>query len=225
MTADLRVQGKIAAEQSIQRYLADMGINAELYKIAMATDFGSAHILTQSELYDLGIDRRETIESGWILGNIDSRKEFVIFETAVVKTASSSPGNQASTFKRLTLAIACYQPRRGYIFAFSQLLPNASAKATADFRVSAGAASFTLDGGTSKLVTEYSGVSQLWREPASKGVIETLLTSPTIKVAIRRRPGETRKQAAGDPPPEVRFSNLRGIEALKAIVSRCAQPK
>jgi hypothetical protein len=214
-----------AAERGIRSYLADLGIDAELYKIAMATSFESMHVLTRSELYDLGIDRRETVDSGWTLGNVDSRKGFLVFDTADVKAASVGRDNPAMTFKRLSLAIACYRPRRGYIIAVSQPLPNASAKTMVDFRVSAGTVGVTLDGSKSTLTTKNNGVSQLWRELASKGVIETLLTSPTIKVAIRKRRGEARNPAADDPPPEFLFSNVRGAEALKAIVSHCADQK
>jgi len=223
--ATQRARALVATEQKIQLYLADMGIDAELYKIAMATDVASSRILTRSELYALGIDRREAVDSGWILGNVDSRKGFLVFDTAVVKTAGVGHDNPATTFKRLSLAIACFRPRRGYIVAVSQPLPNASAKMMVDFRVSAGTAGVMLDGGRSIQTTDNNSLSQVWRELVTRSPVETLLKSPTIKVAERQRRGKGGKQAAGDPPPEFLFSNVRGPVALKAIVSRCADQK
>ncbi len=222
-TAIRRAATKVAAEQGIQRYLADMGIDVELYKIAMAVDVASSHVLSRSELYDLGIDRRETIDSGWILGNVDSRKGFMVFATVAKITAVGH--ESTTTFNRISLAIACYLPRRRYLIILAQPLPNALAKTKSDFRVSAGAAGVALDGGTSLLTTEKNGVFQLWREPATRGMVETLLTSPTIKVSEAQRRDKARKQTAGDPPPEFLFSNVRGREALKTIVSRCAEQK
>src|SRR5258708_5378718 len=201
-----------------------MGIDAQLQKLAMATDFDSVHVLTRPELYDLGIDRRKTIESGWTLGNVDSRKGFLVFTTEIVKI-DDSVQESPTTFKRLSLAVACYRPRRGYLIVVSEPLPTASAKAKHDFRVSAGAVNVTLDGGTSLVTTDNNAVHQLWREPVGRGVIETLLTSPTVKVAEWKGRDKARKQAAGDLPREFVFANVRGAEALKAIVSRCAEQK
>jgi hypothetical protein len=220
-TATQRALSTVAAEQGIQRYLADMGANAELYQIAMAATFEAAHFLTRSELYDLGIDRRENLDSGWILGNVDSRKGFVIFATALAKAE-----NAETTFNRITLGINCYQPRKSYVLAASRKLSAASARMMVDIRVSSGAVNVMLDARASSLnKLANNDLFQVWRDRATRSVLETLLTSPTIKVAERQRRDKGRKQTAGDPPPEFLFSNVRGPEALKAIISRCADQK
>jgi hypothetical protein len=102
MTEIRRTLAAAAGERAIRTYLADLGIDAELYRIAMATSFESVHVLTRAELYDLGIDRRETASSGWILGNVDSRKGFFVFDTATTKTVEGGRDNVATTFKQLS---------------------------------------------------------------------------------------------------------------------------
>ncbi len=202
-----------------------MGIDLELHKIASATGIETIHVLTRSELYDLGIDRREIFDSGWTLGNIDSRKGFMVFAAADAKTGVVGREKSTTSFKRIDLVIACYRPRRSYLVVVSQPLSAANARTKDDIRVSAGAVGVTLDGGKSLLTTASNSTFQVWREPATRGMVETLLTSPTIKVSEAQRRDKARKQTAGDPPPEFLFSNVRGREALKTIVSRCAEQK
>ena len=147
-TATQRALTTVAVERGIQRYLADMRIDAELYRIAAAIEPASERVLTRPELYDLGIDRRESLDSGWIKGDIDSRKSFA-FATAAAKARAAGHDEAASTFTKITLAIACIRPRRSFVVSVWQSLPNASAKMMTDFRVSAGAVGVTLDLGKS----------------------------------------------------------------------------
>ena len=58
-----RGQRRIARE--VQRYLAEMGIDQGLFKIASETKFELMHVLTRAELFNLGIDRREVADFGW----------------------------------------------------------------------------------------------------------------------------------------------------------------
>ena len=219
-----RARTMTTTEERIDRYLADMGIDLELHRIASATGIETIHVLTRSELYDLRIDRREIFDSGWTLGNIDSRKGFMVFAAADAKTGVV--GREKSTsFKRIDLVIACYRPRRSYLVVVSQPLSAATVRTKDDIRVSAGAVGVTLDGDKSLLTTASNSTFQVWRELVGKSLLETLLASPTIKVAMRQRRSEARRSAAEDPPPEFLFTNVRGPEALKAIVSRCARQR
>jgi hypothetical protein len=70
-------------------------------------------------------------------------------------------------------------------------------------------------------MTANNGTFQVWRELVGRGLVKTLLNSPTIKVAIRQHRSETRREAADGPPQEFLFTNVRGPEALQAIVSHC----
>jgi hypothetical protein len=225
MTETRRALAAAAGERAIRAYLADLGIDAELYKIAMSTGFESVHVLTRGELYDLAIDRRETASSGWILGNVDPRKGFFVFDTATTKTVEGGRDNVATTFKQLSLIVGCYRPRRRYLLGVSRLLPDGAVKSKSDFRVSAGAVGVTLEGGMSVLASLNRATSQQWREPITKGILEALLTSPAITVSELQPRDKRRTPAAGNSPPEFLLSNVRGGQALKAIVSRCADQR
>jgi hypothetical protein len=220
-----RARTAAAGERGIMSYLADLGIDAELYRIAMSSGFESVHVLTRAELYDLGIDPRETVSSGWILGNVDARKGFFVFDTAVMKTAGDSRDNLATTFKQLSLIVGCYRPRRNYLLGISRPLPDGAVKSKSDFRVSTGAVGLTLDGGTSVLASLNKATVQQWREPVRRGVLEALLTSPAIRISELQPRDKRRTATAGNSPPEFLLSNVRGGQALKAIVSRCADQR
>jgi hypothetical protein len=218
-----RAQLMPVAERRVQRYVADMGIDAGFYKIASAIDFESVHVLTRSELFDLGVDRRETFDTGWTEGNIDSRSGYLIFAAAAAKIESAGSDKSATTFEKITLVINCDKPRDTYVVAVWQQLTDASAKTIEDIRVGSGAAGVMLDADTSFVTTRNNNVSQIWRSRVPRRTVQALLSSPEIKIVEQRRHNKAQKPAKANPAPgQFLLSNVRGPEVLKAIVSRCS---
>jgi hypothetical protein len=217
-----RAQLMLAAEKKVERYVADMGVDAEFFKIASAVDIESSHVLTRPELYDLGVDRRETLDTGWRVSNIDLRSGYLIFDAAAAKVDSAGNEKSTTTFKKITVVINCDKPHNTYVVAVWQQLPDASAKVAEDIQVGSGTGPIMLDADTSLITSRNNNVFQIWKARAPRRAVEALLSSPSIKITERRRRRAQKPTAASPPPSQFLLSNVRGTEALKAIVGRCS---
>jgi hypothetical protein len=80
LAADRRAQ--FVSDNQIAQYLNSVGIEAGLLGLAKTIRFEDMHFLTREEIARFGLDRRDFVETPWIL---ESRGRGVIHKTAVMR--------------------------------------------------------------------------------------------------------------------------------------------
>jgi hypothetical protein len=116
--------GQRRTEREIQRYLAEMGINKELFAVVKQTKFETLHLLTRAELFSLGIDRRELADSGWQFTELPASS----IGSAAVTTLVARDQASVAEFRRFVLTISCGPARSGnYTVSMIEMLPNVAA--------------------------------------------------------------------------------------------------
>ncbi len=215
-----RGQRRIARE--VQRYLAEMGIDRDLFRIASETKFESMHVLTRAELFNLGIDRREVADSGWHFSDLPSSS----LGSSMLTTLVEKEKGEAAVFRQMALAISCGDPASGtYAVSAIALLPDASASASiSDIRIGNEAAEIWLSAAGSIRRTANGRTYEVRETRSPRALVEKLLlAAPTISFVEQWLRAETSVQS-GAPAPHP-LSGMAAEPSLKTLASRCEQPK
>lgn len=215
-----RGQRRIARD--VQRYLADMGIDQGLFKIASETKFESMHVLTRAELFDLGIDRREVADSGWHFSDLPGSS----LGSSVLTTLVEKEKGEAAAFRQMALAISCGDPGSGtYKVSTIALLPGPSPHAsTSDIRIGNGAGEIWLLTDSAIPRTTNGRVYEVRKTRAPRSLVEQLLlAAPTISFVDKRlrvEAGAMSGQSTVAPTPHP-LSGLAAETSLKTLAGRC----
>ena len=201
------------------RYFAEMKIDGALLDLASQTQFEHIHFLTRQEMYDLGIDRRVSLETGWHFG-YQAIPAVGIAAFANIKAKADGP----NAAKHIVLIVSCNTRQRGnFILTALQRIPNASTRPAEDLRVSVGEMGITLTSANSFLTSHKNDVFEVRQQGAARGMVERLLGAPEVAVAVwapaaspgRRAPGET-------PQAQYSIPGAGAAETLKTLVTYCS---
>jgi hypothetical protein len=201
-------------EREVLRYLAEMDISSALYRLALQTQFEYVHVLTRAEMFELGIDRRESVEIGWHFG----------YQPVPAVGAAAFANIKASTVaKHLVLIISCNSRQPGnFTFTALQQLSDSSARPSTDLRVSAGGLGVTLTSASSYLTSDKNETFEVRQQGAARGMIEGLLGAPAVTVTQEapadkgehREPGEASATQYSIP-------GTGAADVLKTLVAYC----
>lgn len=217
-----RGQRRIARD--VQRYLADMGIDQGLFKIASETKFESMHVLTRAELFDLGIDRREVADSGWHFSDLPGSS----LGSSVLTTLVEKEKGEAATFRQMALAISCGDPESGtYKVSTIALLPGPSPRAsTSDIRIASNAGEILLSADGSAQRTSNGRVYEVRETRSPRAAIERLpLAAPTIAFVERRAEVSAQPTASAAAQTTHPLSVAGADTSLRTLAAHCEQSK
>ena len=217
-----RGQRRIARD--VQRYLADMGIDQGLFKIASETKFESMHVLTRAELFDLGIDRREVADSGWHFSDLPGSS----LGSSVLTTLVEKEKGEAAAFRQMALAISCGDPGSGtYKVSTIALLPGPSPRAsTSDIRIASNAGEILLSADGSAQRTSNGRVYEVRETRSPRAAIEKLpLAAPTIAFVERRAEVSAQPTASAAAQTTHPLSVAGADTSLRTLAAHCEQSK
>jgi hypothetical protein len=215
-----RGQRRIARE--VQRYLVEMGIDHDLFKIASETRFESMHVLTRAELFHLGIDRREVADSGWHFSELPTSS----LGSSVLTTLVEKEKGEADDFRQMALAISCGDSRSGtYAVSVIALLPGPSkAASTTDIRIGneAGEIWLLADGSIRRTSNDrvYEVRKSEWPRPL---VEQLLLAAPAISFVDKRVEASAQAGKITVVPTAYPLSGLAAKTSFRTLASRCEQ--
>lgn len=218
-------RGRQRVAHEVQRYLAEMAIDRELFRLASATKFESLHVLTRAELFDLGIDRREVADSGWHVSDLSASSLGHSMLTTLVEKEN---GATTTDFRQVALAISCAAAQPGsYKITTIALMPDAASPASqTDIHIASDAVDLRLPAagavrraGNGKTYDVRQGQ---WPRP----LLETLLlANPTISFVATAPRDEQSAQQDQRPATSIRhpLSSLAAESSLKALAAHCTQ--
>lgn len=205
-------------EREVLRYLAEMDISSALYRLALQTQFEYVHVLTRAEIFELGIDRRESVETGWHFGY---QPVPAVGAAAFANIKASTAGDAAT--KHLVLIVSCNSRQPGnFTFTALQQLPNPSARPSTDLRVSAGGLGVTLTSAGSYLTSDKNETFEVRQTGAARGMIEGLFGAPAVTVTQETPAdkGEHREPGEG-PATQSSIPGTGAGDVLKTLVAYC----
>jgi hypothetical protein len=217
-----------AEEKGMQRlartfssYIAEMGMDKELFKIIWSTKFEDMHYLTRAELFDLGIDRRESVETGWHFGY---QPIPAVGNAAFANLKIKGDGAVA---KRIALIVSCNSRGPGsFVFTALQQIPNASTRPIADLRVSVGGVGVTLTSANSFLTSYKNDTFEVRQQGVILGMIATLLRAPAVTVAEQAPADKNRLTVVSTASTEeYSIPGTGAVEVLRTLVDYCTPVK
>lgn len=217
-----RDRQRIARE--VQDYLAEIGIDRDLFRIASETKFEALRYLTRAELFNFGIDRREVADSGWHFSELRGSSLGSSMLTTLVEKQNGTPTN----FRQMALTVSCGATRpESYKVSTIALVSDASTDAPKqDIRIAADAAEIWLRGdGTVR--RNPNGKTYEIREGEWPGsLIEKLLLAVPAISFVATEPslgGGVASDALAAAATRHQLSGFGAETSLKALASRCAQ--
>jgi hypothetical protein len=203
-------------EKTFSGYVAEMKFSKELFNIIWNTKFEDMHYLTRAELFDLGIDRREGVETGWHFGY---QPVPAVGSAAFVNLRTESG---AADRKPMTLIVSCDSRLTGsFVLTSLQRLPNPSARSAANLRLSAGTFGVTLASASSFLTTYKNETYEVRQLRSARSGIEALIGASTITIA-EQTTSETERGKANEPSTaQFTVPGAGTANALKILVAHC----
>ena len=216
-------RGRRRIARDVQGYLAEMGIDRDLFRIASETKFESLRFLTRAELFNLGIDRRDVADSGWHFSELRGSSLGSSMLTTLVEKQNGEP----TDFRQMALAVSCGGARpESYKVSTIALVPDPSTDTPKqDIRIASGATEIWLRGdGTVR--RNPNGKTYEIREGEWPGSLieKLLLATPAISfVEAEPRPdGDASSGALATTGKRYPLSGLAAETSLKALTNRCA---
>ena len=211
-------RGMHRLEKTFSSYIAEMKLGKELFNIIWNTKFEDMHYLTRAELFDLGIDRREPVETGWHFGY----QPIPAVGSAAFVNLRGEGESAAENKKRMTLIASCdYQPR-SFLLTSVQRLPSASARPTADLRINAGTLGLTLASGTSFLTTYKNETFEVRQQRVVRSGLEALMGATVIAIAERPQSAEGERSQTNEASTlQFPIPGTAASDALKTLVAHC----
>lgn len=211
-------------------YLSEMGIDKGLFAVIKQTPFEKIRFLTRAELFAFGIDRRESLVSGWNVGVFDEASiGYAVYVTVPLqlKTASMAPPPPP---KVMTLTLSCdYRPGAGYMLSMLRPISNPLARFDLDFVVSADRSNIQLGSSTSFLTSSHDQLLDLRQTRVWPVLRDALMEAPAINMSGKlpkpdpaRPDGTAQPVALGvDAGASYKITNIGAAEARRAIMARC----
>jgi hypothetical protein len=218
-------RGRQRIAREVQRYLTEMGIDRDLFRIASATKFESLHFLTRAELFDLGIDRREVADSGWHFSDLRASS---LGGSMLTTLATKEKGTVTTDFRQVALAISCATAHpESYQVTTIALVPDAaSAASQTDIHIASGAVDLRLPAAGSVRRTGNGKTFEIRQGQWPRPLLERLLlASPTISF-VDTAPRDERSVQQDEHAAAASRHPLSGLAAessLKALAGRCSQ--
>ncbi len=181
-------------------YLAKMGIDTGLLRVADSVRFEDIHILTREEIARFGLDRRELVETPW---KFESNGLNMIHKVAAVRV----PGE--TSFRLLQWRVACFDTNR---FALDFQRP---ATASTNYTTVAVAASDAKPVYFSYPPAKGSGFEQ-WGLRIPRPALQSLLDRPQVEFTETALLGDGRRV-----PQITRLSNDGWGGALETLLATC----
>jgi hypothetical protein len=168
-------------------------------------------------LFDLGIDRREPVETGWHFGY---QAIPAVGSAAFVNLRSEGEGTAAQQ-KRMTFIVSCGSTA-SFTLTSLQRLPNSTGRSTTDLRVGAGSFSATLTSTTSFLSSYKNEIYEVRQLAVARARFDALVGAPVITITeLPTTPrGERNESSASTLRFDVPATGDR--DALKILVAHCA---
>jgi len=217
-------RGRQRIAREVQDYLAEMGIDRDLFRIASETKFESLRYLTRAELFNLGIDRREVADSGWHFSELRGSSLGSSMLTTLVEKQNCVP----TDFRKMALTVSCSGARpTDYKVSTIALVSDASTDAPkTDIRIASDAAEIWLRA-ASTVRRNRNGKTYEFREGEWPGlqIEQLLLVAPAISF-VATEPGldgGVSSDAVAAAATRHQLSGLAAETSLKALASRCAQ--
>ena len=203
--------------ESISSYVDEMNLSKEPFRTIWSTKAEDMHYLTRAELFDLGIDRRESAETGWHFGY---QPIPAVGSAAFVNLAGRSEG-PSSAYKHLTLIVSCDSRYLGsFLLTSLHGVRNSSAPPTRDLRVSAGSSGVTLTSSGSFLTSYKNETFEVRQQRTARAVVDALMRASAITIAEQSLPSHTPSSEAST--AQFGIPGTGGDDALKTLVRHCA---
>jgi len=197
-------RGHERADRMIAAYLAKMGIDTGLLRVADSVKFEDIHILTREEIARFGLDRRELVETPW---RFESNGRNMMHKLAAVR----APGDK--TFRLLQWRVACFDTNR---LALDFQRP---ASASANYSTVTIASSAAMPVYFSYPPAKAPGIEQ-WGLRMPRPALQSLLDRPQIELT------ETSLAADGSRAPQItKLSNEGWAGALESLLATCPPAK
>jgi hypothetical protein len=204
------------AERDVRAYLTNMGIDDTLYSIAKQTKFQSLHLLTRRELYDFGIDRRESVQSGWVVTHF----EFSANGDAALSSMVTKIPDSTTRFEQLTFAISCdYHSKDTYVLSVLRFISNDSARNAIDLKIGGADSAILLRDNNAFTVPYPRNTIEVRQSKLTRDAIEKLFSTP--KIDITERPtGDNDSQSAN----KYSISTKGAKDVVSSASGRCFTP-
>ncbi len=191
--ARLKAAALARANERIERYLASMGIDRALFRMASEVSHERVRYLTRDEMARFGIDRRDFHESHWMA------EEGPSGAAAVVKFATAAKAGEPKQYRVMQLLLACGRP--GFItVGFARDLDPADRLASA--ALAASGSEVMLSPGRAQPTVRPNGVEmEIWVAPAPRAFFDGAATRRRDR--DRRDAGDRAAQSAAAPPEAV----------------------
>jgi len=222
-------RGQQRITRDVKAYLAEMGIDRDLFRIASETKFEAIRYLTRAEVFNLGIDRRDVADSGWHVSDLRGSSLGSSMLTTLVEKQGAAP----TEFRQMALAVSCADVRAGsdkdsYKVSIIALVPDPSTDASkTDIRIASNAAEIWLRADSAVRRQSSNGKTFENRDGQwPRSLIEKLLlAAPAISfVDNKPRPdGDVSSDALAASATPHQLSGLAAETSLKTLASRCAQ--
>jgi len=197
-------RGHERADRMVAGYLAKMGIDGGLLRVADSVRFEDIHILTREEIARFGLDRRELVETAW---RFESNGLNMMHKVAAVR----APGE--TSFRLLQWRVACFDTNR---FALDFQRP---APASVNYTTVAIAASDAKPVYFSYPPAKATGVEQ-WALRMPRPALQSLLDRPEVELTETALFGDGHRA-----PQTTRLSNEGWAGALDALLATCPPAK
>jgi hypothetical protein len=215
-------RGMQRLEKTFSSYIAEMKLSKKLFNIIWNTKFEDMHYLTRAELFDLGIDRRESVETGWHFGY--QPMPLGLGNGAAVNLQDGGE-RVAADQKRLTLIVSCGGGTSGvFLLTSLQQLSNSSAPSTADLRISAGTFDVTLTSLKSFPTVYEKQTFEARQQKVERAAIEALIGATVITIAEQPRGFASDRKEASEPlTAQFSVPGAGAADVLKTLVAHCTQ--
>ena len=205
--ARLKAAALARANERIERYLASMGIDRALFRMASEVSHERVRYLTRDEMARFGIDRRDFHESRWMA------EEGPSGAAAVVKFAAAAKAGEPKRHRVMQLLLACGRP--GFItVGFARDLDPADRLASA--ALAASGSEVMLSPGRAQPTVRPNGVEmEIWVAAAPRAFLDGAARGDAIEIV------ETPAIALNAPPRRVKLSTAGLAPSVDALAQYC----
>jgi hypothetical protein len=217
-------RGRQRIARAVRGYLAEMEIDRDLFRLASETSFETLHVLTRAELFNLGIDRREVVDSGWHFSDLRASSLGSSMLTTLVE---KERGDATTDFRQLALAISCGGLQPGsYKVSTIALVPDPSSGASqTDIRIASDSVEISLPAESAARRSANGKTYEIREGEWPRPLVEKLLLATPAIAFVATKP-DVEGAARQNVHAAVTSHPLSGLAAdlsLKTLAGRCAQ--
>jgi hypothetical protein len=168
--AEMKQRGIARAERERATFVASMGISRQLDDLIKTVKFESLHVLTRSELYRFGIDRRPLPETSWT---------FEAASRPFVRKVIAAKQGEGAAFRTMEWRLFCENKDRARLMFVRE--HEQAAEATSSVVLMAGAEKSVVFGGYPARVGKY----EVWSENVGPEAMQAMLAAPRLQMGER----------------------------------------